>query len=1026
MWWRSVSRIGFWALGALVCATADPAVVRADSAGSERVLLLIDPQDADSVAIGNHYATVRRIPASHIIYIPLAATDYQEFASNQIPAILGTLRARKIDSQIDFIVVASRLVYRYSAADLVSEINSTCPAPVNYISLTSALATARFAGQILAGDAMADFGLTTSVKNGYYAEDDSSLAFSGADRWLDGLPTQDAMGRRYFIASMLGYTGTGGNSVGEIIDMIDRSDAADGTNPEGAFYYMVTDDIVRTAPREPFFDAATNSIEQMGGDAVRMSGLVPPMGVDVLGIMTGTNSWSVQPGDLTLAAGAFCDHLTSFAADFDNPSQTKISDWIRIGASGSHGTVEEPCAVAGKFPHPRMHVHYFSGLTLGESVYRSLEYIPLQTLVYGDPLTRPFATLPLVTVSQPLENPATGFVEVVPMFPGGGMEDIDRVELHIDGIEIADLPPGLPFFFNSAQFCDGSHEMRLVAIDDLNKSIRGDWRGTFEIANLSRSIIADIEPKDGDVTTSFLVKGIASSNSEVKQIRIKVNDRVMAVVDGAIGAAPVAGFLMGQGSVKVVAEALYADGRTAVSKSHTASVDPVTGACCLPDGKCRQHSEAICDQLGGWFSTNGVACDSVNCPTCGTGDLDSNGAIDLKDLDGFSACFTGSLAPPDAMTAGVSPQCLCAFDFDDDGDVDASDTLILAPAVSGPRAADQGLQPYDQIARIDSLDPTIINLTATDSEGAPLTFELTQPPAGALSTLAGSLVLITPLTSATSNSVSTLGFSVENSAGISTNGKVLLEFGPEFGSVVGVSVDGVGEASARVTFSIPDTDGAVERFYPFDTEFAATNSTVQLEAEDFKGVSPFERWVINGNAMPLGMNPMTIALTRNTTAVAAYTPKSRLVVKTSIKNTQLIISPDPSGPGIDATPFHRDYLKSIAGVSIFPLAPPPDFLNWKLDGIDQAPGTFITVNDLTRNRVAAGIFANVPGDFDADGDVDLADAGAFSRCFSGDAITSGFTPPTPACINAFDIEGADGDVDDADWNELASRMTGPF
>lgn len=1024
MWWRSVSRVGFWALGALVCATAGPAAVCADSAGGERVLLLIDPQDADSVAIGNHYATVRRIPSSHIIYIPLAATDYQEFASNQIPAILGTLRARKIDSQIDFVVVASSQVYRYAAAGLVKESASICSGnPVNHISLTSALATARFAGHILAGDAMADFGLTTTVKNGYYAEDDSSFAFSGADRWLNGVPTQDAMGRRFFIASMLGYTGAGGNTVDEIKAMIDRSDAADGTNPVGAFYYMVTDDIVRTAPREPFFDAATNAIEQMGGDAVRMNGLVPPMGVDVLGIMTGTNSWSVQPGDLTLAAGAFCDHLTSFAADFGNPSQTKISDWIRIGASGSHGTVEEPCAVAGKFPHPRMHVHYFSGLTLGESVYRSLEYIPLQTLVYGDPLTRPFASLPLVTVTDPLEDPATGFVEVVPMFPGGGMEDIDRIELHIDGIEIADLPPGLSFFFNSAQFCDGSHELRLVAIGDLNKSIRGDWRGTFEIANLRRSIISDIEPKDGDVTTSFLIKGIATSSSEVKQIRIKVNDRVMAVVDGAIGAAPVAGFLMGEGSVKVVAEALYADGRTAISKSHTANVDPVTGACCLPDGKCRQHSESICDQLGGWFSTNGVACNSVNCPTCGTGDFDSNGAIDLVDLDEFSTCYTGALAPPDAMTAGVSPQCLCAFDFDDDGDVDADDTLILAPEVRGPKAADKGLQPYDQIARIDSLDPTIINLTATDSEGAPLTFDLTQPPAGVLSTLAGSLVLITPLTSATSNSVSTLGFSVENSAGISTNGKVLLEFGSEFGSVVELSADGVGESSAKVTFSIADVQGAGQRMYPFETQFPTTNGTIQIEAEDPKGVSPFERWVINGTAMPVGMNPMTIPLDRNIAAVAAYTAKRQLTIKSSFVNANMFVLGVVTAPA----PL-MIVLLTTDSVTVLPQNS-TGFSHWRLDGVDQpcqATCSVFTVDDMTSNRVLAAVFTDVPGDYDADGDVDLADAGAFSRCFSGDAITNGFMPPTPACINAFDLEGADGDVDDADWHELASRMTGPF
>lgn len=1025
MWWRSARR-NIWGPVVFLCALgAGSFDVCADSAGGERVLVLIDPQDDDSIAIGNHYIAVRKIPAINVIYVPLVAANYQEFASRQIPAILGTLKERGTDAQIDFMVVASSQVYRYAAAGLVSETSPSCPAPINHISLTSALATARFAGQILSGSDVSSFGLTSSVLNGYYAKDGSSIAFDGAVRWSDGNPTQGSEGRRFFVATMLGYTGPGGNSVSEIKAMIDRSDAVDGTHPPGTFYYMVTDDIARTAPREPFFDVATNAIKQAGGDAMRLDGLVPPMGVDVLGIMTGTNSWSLQPGDITLAAGAFCDHLTSFAADFGNPSQTKISDWIRIGASGSHGTVEEPCALAGKFPHPRIHSHYFNGLTLGESVYRSLEYIPLQTLVYGDPLTRPFVTLPLVTVAEPLEDPATGVVGVEPFFPAGDEQNMDRVELYVDGVKLAGSAPGFPIFFDSTAISDGTHELRLIAVNDSNAAARGDWKGILEVANLNRSVDGGVEPSDGDVSTSFLFKGIASSGGDVREIRIKVNDRIMAVVQGAIGAASIVGQLMGEGSVKCIAEALYSDGSTAVSRMYSASVDATTGACCLANGICRQHSEASCEALGGWFSTNGVACKSVSCPTCGTGDYDGNGAIDLTDLDGFSSCFSGALTPPDAMTSGIAAQCLCAFDFDEDNDVDAADTLVLTPRITGPRAADQGLQAYDYVARINSLDPRIISLAATDSDGAPLDFNLTQPPSGVTAALSGSQVFLTPLTMAMANSVSTLGFSVANSVGVSTNGQVLLEFGPEYGSVVELSVDGVGESSARVAFSVPDVNGVAERSYPFETQFAATTGMIQIAAEDPHGVSSFERWVINGTAMPLGMNPVTIALDRNITAVAAYTPKRRLTIKSSYAGSTILVLGVVAAPA----PFTLNLLVS-ASATVLPQFN-TGFSHWRLDGIDQPcppqpPCYVITVNDLSRDRVLVAVFNNVPGDFDADGDVDLLDSGEFGRCFSGDAGSGGFVPPSPDCVAAFDLQGGDGDVDGADWHEISSRLTGPF
>src|SRR5690606_33177530 len=132
------------------------------------------------------------------------------------------------------------------------------------------------------------------------------------------------------------------------------------------------------------------AITSRGGTASTLSGVLPENHNDCLGIVTGWADPDIDGAPMTLLPGAFADHLTSWAATFDINNQTKISAWIRRGASGSAGTVEEPCNYPGKFPHANLHAFYFQGLSLGEAYFRSLGHLPFQGLFIGDPLTRPF------------------------------------------------------------------------------------------------------------------------------------------------------------------------------------------------------------------------------------------------------------------------------------------------------------------------------------------------------------------------------------------------------------------------------------------------------------------------------------------------------------------------------------------------------------------------------------------------------------------------------------------------------------
>ena len=90
--------------------------------------------------------------------------------------------------------------------------------------------------------------------------------------------------------------------------------------------------------------------------------------------------------------GALCDHLTSFGGDLTGSSQMSSLRWLEAGATGSYGTVVEPCNVPGKFPNVGLLMRrYLSGETLLEAYWKSVA-MPGQGLFIGDPLARPYAT----------------------------------------------------------------------------------------------------------------------------------------------------------------------------------------------------------------------------------------------------------------------------------------------------------------------------------------------------------------------------------------------------------------------------------------------------------------------------------------------------------------------------------------------------------------------------------------------------------------------------------------------------------
>ncbi|HYQ72953.1 MAG TPA: TIGR03790 family protein, partial [Gammaproteobacteria bacterium] len=88
--------------------------------------------------------------------------------------------------------------------------------------------------------------------------------------------------------------------------------------------------------------------------------------------------------------GAIADHLTSAGGKLTGSRQMSSLRWLEAGATGSYGTVTEPCNFVQKFPRPNLVIDtYLNGETLLEAYWKSVEW-PGQGVFIGEPLATPF------------------------------------------------------------------------------------------------------------------------------------------------------------------------------------------------------------------------------------------------------------------------------------------------------------------------------------------------------------------------------------------------------------------------------------------------------------------------------------------------------------------------------------------------------------------------------------------------------------------------------------------------------------
>jgi hypothetical protein len=205
--------------------------------------------------------------------------------------------------------------------------------------------------------------------------------------WLgDGIPLP---------SMMLGVLGPCANTPEEVRHCLARGAEADGTQPDGAIFFVTNTD-VRTQCRLWEIVPAAKELEQQG-IRVAVTNVFPMNCGAVLGIMTGAATVDPGRGNRYLP-GSIGEHLTSFAGVFEETGQTRMTEWIKAGACVTAGTVTEPMSNWTKFPHARLFVHYAAGCTVLESLYQAVKS-PLQLLPIGDPLAAPWAPRARLTLA---------------------------------------------------------------------------------------------------------------------------------------------------------------------------------------------------------------------------------------------------------------------------------------------------------------------------------------------------------------------------------------------------------------------------------------------------------------------------------------------------------------------------------------------------------------------------------------------------------------------------------------------------
>jgi len=451
--------------------------------GAENVLVVVNPESEDSRTIAEAYVKLQEIPQGNVVEIAWdvskETTDIDTFREKILTPILAAIEERGLQPQIHCVAYSAGFPWRINAAsdvksapkDIQSRLRSKMFQP------SCSLNALTFHHQAVMAKKPLEY---LNLRGNRYALASSSakgaaesFAFDSSRRFGSTGEVVEEDGAQYLLCVALAITSGRGTTAAEAVEYLTAAAKIDGTKPKGTIYYCENSN-VRSRTRQRHFPAAVDELKKLGVNAEIIQGVLPEKKSDVQGAMIGAASFQWEKSGSEILPGAICEHLTSFGGVMSKPfGQTPLSELLRHGAAGSCGTVTEPFAVAAKFPTAFIHVHYARGCTLAEAFYQTVTG-PYHLLIVGDPLCRPWARIPKVTLEPaPPAKISGGKLLLKPSatVPDGGK--IAHFELYINGVLKERATPKTPLELDTDSLGDGVNEIRIVAVSEGNVANRG-------------------------------------------------------------------------------------------------------------------------------------------------------------------------------------------------------------------------------------------------------------------------------------------------------------------------------------------------------------------------------------------------------------------------------------------------------------------------------------------------------------------------------------------------------------------------
>jgi len=396
--------------------------------GPDSVAVLANADLPSSVALAEVYAEARAVPSNRICALPLpdgpdlALDVYRETLETPLRACLD---AAGVTAEIEAIVLLRGVPLRVVLPPEAGGGRVSLAAALGLWNSRRLADGAPILGQsparlVPCGGGLSCFG--AAWRNGY----------SGG-RFRPGW-SLDAVGIRH--APML-VTALFARSDADAARLIEQSVASDGVGPAGGVVMLMAGADQARGVLDVEYDFVEMALTARGVSTSRLPFEPNLSGERLAGFVTGTASLGRTIEGNDFAPGALVDNVTSYGAVAENfdpgggETQVSIARWVAAGATGVHGTTDEP--LNNCFPSRRFLVDAADGATIAEAFHTNLPFSYWHNLVLGDPMAAPYAIRPEVEVLPPPVAPGQVFIGAAD--PAG--RGVPTLRVLVDGVAVA-------------------------------------------------------------------------------------------------------------------------------------------------------------------------------------------------------------------------------------------------------------------------------------------------------------------------------------------------------------------------------------------------------------------------------------------------------------------------------------------------------------------------------------------------------------------------------------------------------------